>query len=98
MLHYDRIFVSKGIDVNKTRERKQCDICHYLYFLDKGFKFQTDIFNGCHDVLMMSINLNNIAILNIYSDDYCCIMGGISKREAVNLLENIDLNEKSRTL
>ena len=98
MLHYDRISISKGTDVNKTRERKQCDICHYLHFPDKGFKFQTDVFNGCHDVLMMPMNLNNIAILNIYGDDYRCIMGGISKREVVNLLENIDLNENRRTL
>ena len=30
---------------------------------------------------MMSKNLNNIAILNIHSADYCCIFSGISKKE-----------------
>ena len=39
MLHFDKIDVSEGIDVNKTSESKQCDMCHYLYFLNKGFKF-----------------------------------------------------------
>ena len=34
-------------------------------FLDKGFKFQPDVCNGYHDVLLMSLNLNDIAILNI---------------------------------
>ena len=29
MLCCDRIYVSEGIDVNKTSETKQCDICHY---------------------------------------------------------------------
>ena len=29
MLCYDRIEVSKGIDVNKTSAPKECDICHY---------------------------------------------------------------------
>ena len=29
MLYYDRIDVFEGIDVNKTRESKECDICHY---------------------------------------------------------------------
>ena len=29
MLCYDRIDVSQEIDVNKTSESKQCDICHY---------------------------------------------------------------------
>ena len=40
MLYYDRIEFSKVIDVNKTSKSKECDICHYWYFLNKGFKFQ----------------------------------------------------------
>ena len=42
MVYYDIIDVSEGIDVNKTSESKECDICHYCYFLDKTFKFQSD--------------------------------------------------------
>ena len=70
MPYYDRIDVSEGINVNKTNVSKECDICHYLYFLDKGFKFQPDVCSGYHDVLMMSMNLSNIAILNIHGVDY----------------------------
>ena len=33
MLHLDRIDVSEGIDVNKTSTSKECDICHYWFFL-----------------------------------------------------------------
>ena len=29
MLYYDKMDVSEGIDVNKTSESKECDICHY---------------------------------------------------------------------
>ena len=29
MLHFDRIDVSEGIDVNKISESKECNICHY---------------------------------------------------------------------
>ena len=29
MLYFDRIGVSEGIDCNKTRASKECDICHY---------------------------------------------------------------------
>ena len=61
------------------------------------FKFQSYVCNGCHDVLMMSINLNDIAILNISNADYCCIISGISKTGAVNLLKNADLTEKGGT-
>ena len=39
MFYYDRIDVSKGIDVQKTSKSKECDMRHYWYFLDKGYKF-----------------------------------------------------------
>ena len=73
------IEVSKGIDVNKTRESKECDICHYWYFLNKGFKFQINVCNGYHDLLMMSMNLTDIAILNIKGSDYRSIISGVGK-------------------
>ena len=47
---------------------------------------------------MMSVNLSDIAILNAKGFDYRCIISLISKREAINLLENADLTEKSGTL
>ena len=31
MLYYDRIDESEVTDVNKTRDSKECDICHYWY-------------------------------------------------------------------
>ena len=37
MLYYNRIYVSEGIDVNKTSASKECDICHYWYFLNYSF-------------------------------------------------------------
>ena len=37
-LEYDRVDLSEGTDINKTNASKECDICHYWYFLDKGFK------------------------------------------------------------
>ena len=95
ILYYDRIDISEGINVNTTSESKECGICHYWYFLDKGFKFQPNVYNGCCNVLMMSMNLSNIAILNMQGVDYCCIIDGISKSETINLMQNIDLTEKS---
>ena len=44
------------------------------------------------------MNLSKIAILNIKGSDYYCIISLISKNEAINLLENVDLTEKSGTL
>ena len=97
MLYYDRNDISEVIDVNKRNASKECDICYHWHFLDKEFKFETYICNGCHNELMMYKNLCYIAIWNLYSIDYCCIITSISKSEAINL-QNIGSNEKCRTL
>ena len=91
ILYYDRTNVSERIDINKTSASKACDICYYWYFLNKGFKFQSYVCNRRHDLLMMSMNLTDIAILNIKGSDCCCIVTGISKSEAINLMQNISL-------
>ena len=65
MLYFDRIDVSEEIHVNKASASKECDICHYWYFLNYSFKFQPIVCNRCHNLLMMSMNLSEIAILNI---------------------------------
>ena len=97
MLYYERIDVSEGIDVYKASASKECDVCHYWYFLNFSFKFQPNACNRCHDLLMMSMNLSDIAILNIKGSDYCCIISLISKNEVINLMQNADLTEKSGT-
>ena len=44
------------------------------------------------------MNLSDIAILNIKGSEYHCIISLISKNEAINLMQNADLNKKIRTL
>ena len=51
------------------------------------FKFQQNDCNRCHDLLMISMDLT--AILSIKGSDYHCITNGISKTEAINLMENL---------
>ena len=43
ILCYDRIEVSEKIDVDKTSEWKESDICQYWYFLNKGLKYMYTI-------------------------------------------------------
>ena len=63
MLYFDRIDVSEGF----------CDIYHYCYFLNYGFKFQPNVCNRCHDLLIMSMNVSDIAISNVKCSDNRCI-------------------------
>ena len=88
MLYYDRIVISGGIVVNKTSKSKEGNICHYWYFLNKEFKFQPNTCNGRHDLVMMFMNLSDFAI-------FCCIMSRISKSEAINVMQNINLTKKA---
>ena len=46
----------------------------------------------------MSVNLSDIAVLNIKGSDNRCITSLITKNEAINLMQNADLTEKSGTL
>ena len=51
MLEYDMIDISERIYINKTNALKECDICHYYYFLDKDFKYEPSLCNRCHDLM-----------------------------------------------
>ena len=60
-------------------------IYHYWFF-DNIFKFQHSVYNGCHDLTMLSVNINDIAIITIKNIDNRCIIQNISKPEAIKLL------------
>ena len=63
MLYFDSIGVSEGTDVNETSTSKGCHICHYCQY----------VCNRCYDLLMMFMNLSNIAIFKIKNTEYHCI-------------------------
>ena len=43
MLRYQKIVVSEGIDINKTNASKECELCHYWFFKDIGFKLEEHV-------------------------------------------------------
>ena len=57
MLHYKKNDASEGIDINKTSLSKECELCHYWFFKDVGFKSKEHVCNGCHDLLTMADGL-----------------------------------------
>ena len=65
MLEYDIIDISEGIDINKTNTSKECNICHYWYFLDKNLKHEPHLCNGCHDLMQKAMNFNDASIVSI---------------------------------
>ena len=88
MLQYGKIDVSEGIDVNKTSASKECELCHYWFFKDIGFKFEEHVCNKCHDLLTIAYSLKDMAILNAKGATFRCILMGISKNEGLKRLNN----------
>ena len=54
MLYYDRIDISEGIDLAKSKNSKQCMIFHYWFF-NHGFKFQDYVCYVCRDLAMLEV-------------------------------------------
>ena len=69
-----KISISEGSDTNKTSASKECELRHYWYFKDVGFKFEQHVCNKCHDVSITAYELKNIAILNVKGVDFRCIL------------------------
>ena len=95
MLEYDKIEVSKGIDLDKTHGFREFIICHYWYFLDINFEFQIDVYNGGHNLTQKAMNFNDIAIATVRGNDYRIHFLYSSKDETKNLSRNANLTEKS---
>ena len=83
MLQYQKIDVSEEIDVNKTSASEECELCHYWFFKDVGFKFEKHVCNGCHDLLTMAYSLKNIAIFSAKGATFRCVLMNISKYEGL---------------
>ena len=96
MLEYDRIDISKGIDVNKTNESKECDICHYWYFKDIDFRYEPYLCNGCHDLMQKAMSFNDVVI--VYVKEIAYRIHLMNSKDAINIMNNSNLIEKEDLL
>ena len=98
MLEYDRINISEGIDVNKTRASKECDICHYWYFKDIGFRYESYLCNGCYDLMQKAISFNDVAVVYVKGSAYRIHFWYMSKDDAITIMNNFNLNDENYVL
>ena len=95
MLEYDRIDISEGIGVNKTNASKKCDICHYWCFKDIGFKYESYLGNGFHDLTQKAMSFNDVAIVYVKESAYRIHFWYMSKDDAINIMNNFNLIDKN---
>ena len=86
MLEYDRIDISQGIEVNKTSLSKECYICHYWFFKDIGFKYESYLSNGCDELIKKAMSFNNAAIVYVKGRAYRIHFWCISKDVAIDII------------
>ena len=96
LLEYDRIDISKGIDVNKTSASKECDICHN--FKDIDFKHEPYLCNGCHDLIQKAISFNDVAIVYVKGSVYRIHFWYMSKSDAISIMNNSNLADENGDL
>ena len=70
---------------------KECDICHYWYFKDIGFKYEPYLCNGCHSLMQKAVSFNNIAIVYVKGNAYRIHFWYMSKDEAINMMNGSEL-------
>ena len=98
MLEYDGIDISERIDVNKTSAWKECDICHYWYFKDIGFKYEAYYCNGCHDLTQKTMSFSDVVIIYVKGSSYRFHFWYISKDDLISIMSNFNLIDKKGVL
>ena len=96
MLEYDRINISEGIDINKCKKTcREYSLCKFYYFLDKDFKYGPYLCDGCYDMFMKAVSMQNLTIINHNGNYYRVIFMFMTKKDAYNLIKNaVILGEK----
>ena len=98
MLEYNRIDISEGIDVNKANLSKGCELYHYWYFKDIGFKYEKYLCNGCRDFMQKAMSFNNIAIVYVKGSAYRIYFWYMSENDAINIMNGSNLVDKRGVL
>ena len=94
MLECDRIDISEGVDVNKTILSKECELGHYWFFEDVGFKYEKYLCNGCHDLIQKAMSFNNIAIVYVKGHAYRIHFCYMRKDDVINIMNGSNLVDK----
>ena len=99
MLEYDSIDLSEGIGNKKCKETsRECSLCKFYYFLDKNFNYGPYLCNGCYDMFLKAISMQNLAIINHNGNAYRVNFAFMRKKDAFNLIKNAVIIDKKGTL
>ena len=77
---------------------KECDICHYWYFKNIGFKHESYLCNDPHDLMQKAVSFDNVAIVYVKESGYRIHFWYMSKDDAINIMHGSNLVDKRGVL
>ena len=87
------IFEKELILIKQMHQKSLIFLTDYN-FLGKDFKYESYLFNGCHDLMQKTMTFNDIAIVPVKISDYRIYFEYMGKDDAINIIKNSNLNEK----
>ena len=85
----------KVLILKKCKETsRECSLCKFYYFLDKSFSYGPYLCNGCYDMSLKAISMQNLAIIYHNGNNFAFM----SKKDAFNLIKNATIIDKKGTL
>ena len=70
----------------------------FYYFLDKNFSYGPFLRNGCYDMSLKAVNMQNVGVINQNGNHYHVNFAFISKKDAYNLIKNATIIDEKGTL
>ena len=77
------IFLKVLILKNVKETSRECSLYKFYYFLDKKFSYGLYLCNGCYDMSLKAISMQNLAIINHNGNHYRVHFAFISKKDAL---------------
>ena len=71
---------------------------NFYYFLDKNFSYGPFLCNGCYDMSLKAVSMQNLTIINHNGNHYLANFAFISKKDVYNLIKNATIIDKKGTL
>ena len=90
-----KVLILKSVNEETSRE---CSLCKFYYFLDKNFKYGSYLCDGCYDMSMKAVSMQNLAIIIHNGNHYRVNFAFISKKDAHNLIKNALIMGEKGTL
>ena len=90
MLEYDRIDISEGIDIKKCKENLE-NIVYVNSIISwiKIFKYGPYLCDGCYDMSMKVVSMQNLAIINYNGNHYRVNFVFMNKKDVYNLIKKM---------